>query len=129
MGSRRVDRFGAGYSVPVGKNVPDSATRYQVLFADVIFYSKDHVISANDLNQPKHHTPWAHQWKMEFNPDPTKQAAEVLFSCKKSSPRHPDLIFNETVVTRNNEQNHLGFVLESKLAFEKHLNAKLAHKG
>ena len=31
---------------------------------------------------------------MEFNPDPTKQATEVLFSCKKSSPNHPRLIFN-----------------------------------
>ena len=26
---------------------------------------------------------WAHEWKLEFNPDPTKQATEVLFSCKK----------------------------------------------
>ena len=33
---------------------------------------------------------WAHQWKMEFNPDSTKQATEVLFSCKKSSPNHPN---------------------------------------
>ena len=26
---------------------------------------------------------WAYQWKMAFNPDPTKQATEILFSCKK----------------------------------------------
>ena len=26
---------------------------------------------------------WAHKWKMEFNPDPTKQATEIIFSCKK----------------------------------------------
>ena len=26
---------------------------------------------------------WAHQWKLEFNPDFLKQAVEVLFSCKK----------------------------------------------
>ena len=50
----------------------------------------DHVISADHLNHDldKIHQ-WAHQWKMEFNPDPTKQATEVLFSCKKSSPNHP----------------------------------------
>ena len=27
---------------------------------------------------------WAYQWKMVFNPDPTKQANKVTFSCKKS---------------------------------------------
>ena len=27
---------------------------------------------------------WAYQWKMSFNPDPTKQATETLFSCKKT---------------------------------------------
>ena len=33
--------------------------------------------------------------EMEFNPDPSKQATEVLFSCEKSSPHHPQLIVNE----------------------------------
>ena len=48
---------------------------------------KDPVISADDLNYDldiKYQL--AHQWKMECNPDPTKQATEVLFSCKKVSP-------------------------------------------
>ena len=40
---------------------------------------------------------WAHQWKLEFNAGPTKQATEVLFSCKKSSPNHPQIMFNGTV--------------------------------
>ena len=31
---------------------------------------------------------WAHQWKLEFNTDPTKQATEVLFSVKKSKLVH-----------------------------------------
>ena len=43
------------------------------------------VLSADDLNHDLDIIfQWAHQWKMEFNPDPTKQATEVLFSCKKS---------------------------------------------
>ena len=48
---------------------------------------KDPVISANDLNHDLNiiHQ-WAYQWKLEFNPDPTKQATEVLFSCKKCRP-------------------------------------------
>ena len=62
---------------------------------------------------------------MEFNPDPTKQASEVLFSCKKSSPNHPQLIFNGTVVAKVNELKHFGFILDSNLSFEKHLNEKI----
>ena len=68
---------------------------------DTMLFSivKDPVISGDDLNHDLDiiHQ-WAHQWKMEFNPDPTKQATEVLFSCKKVSPNHPQLIFNGTVV-------------------------------
>ena len=41
---------------------------------------------------------WAFQWKMEFNPDPSKQATEVLSSCKKVNPSHPQLTFNGTVL-------------------------------
>ena len=68
---------------------------------------------------------WAHQWKMEFNPDPTKQASEVLFSCKKSSPNHPQLFFNGTVVSKVNDQKHLGLILDPGLSFVKHLNEKM----
>ena len=73
---------------------------------------------------------WVHQWKMEFNTDPTKQATEDLFSCKKSSPSHPSLIFNGTAVTNANanEQNRLGLILDSGLSFENHLAAKI-HRG
>ena len=52
---------------------------------------KDPAISADDLN---HDLDTIRQWKLEFNPDPTKQATEVLFSCKKSIPNHPQFIFN-----------------------------------
>ena len=62
---------------------------------------------------------------MEFNPDPTKQATEVLFSCKKVSPNHPQLIFNGTVVKKVNEQNHLCLILDSGLSFKKHLDEKI----
>ena len=87
---------------------------------------RDPEISANELNHDLEiiHK-WAHQWKLEFNPDPTKQANEVLFSCKKSIPNHPHIVLNGTVVAKMNEQKHLGFILDSKLSFEKHLNEKI----
>ena len=62
---------------------------------------------------------------MELNPDPSKRATEVLFSCKKSSPHHPQLIFNETVVAKVREHKHLGLILDSSLSFKKHLNEKI----
>ena len=60
-----------------------------------------------------------------FADDPNKQATEVLFSCKTSSPNHPHLMFNGTVVTKKNEEKHLGFILDSNLSFKKHINEKI----
>ena len=78
----------------------------------------DPVISADDLNYDLDIIyQWAHQWKMAFNPDPTKQATGVLFSVKKVSPNHPQLIFNGTVVKKVNEQKHLGLILDSGMSF------------
>ena len=95
---------------------------------DTMLFSivKDPVISANDLNHDLDKIyQWAHQWKMEFNPDPTKQATEVLFSCKLNSPNHPQLIFNGSAAAKANEQKHLGLILDSRLSFEKHLSEKI----
>ena len=95
---------------------------------DTMLFSlvKDPEISANDLNHDLDAIrQWADQWKLEFNPDPTKQATEVLFSCKISTPYHPQLTFNGTVVAKMKEQKHLGLTLNSGLSFEKHLNEKI----
>ena len=87
---------------------------------------KDPIISANELNHDLNIiNQWAYQWKMEFNPDPSKQATEVLFSCKKNRPNHPPLFFNGTIVPKVNEQKHLGLILDSKLSFERHVNEKI----
>ena len=87
---------------------------------------KDPILSAGDLNHDLDIIyQWAHQWKMEFNPDPTKQATEMLFSCKKSSTNHPELTFNGAAVVKASEQKHLGLILDPRLSFEKHLNEKI----
>ena len=93
-----------------------------------MFFSivRDPVISANDLNHDLDIIyQWAHQWKMEFNPDPTKQATEVLCSCEKNRPNHPQLILNGTAVVKVNEQKHLRLILEPDLTFEKQLSEKV----
>ena len=89
---------------------------------DTIPIVNDPILSASELNHDLNViNQWAYQWKMEFNPDPNKQATELLFSCKRNSPNHPSLFFNGTVVPKVNAQKHLGLILDSKLSFERHI--------
>ena len=63
---------------------------------------------------------WAFQWKMSCNPDPSKQAQEVIFSRKLKNVSHPPLVFNNANVSSCKSQKHLGILLDSKLTFEEH---------
>ena len=69
---------------------------------------------------------WTHQWKMSFNPDPTKMAKEVLFSRKKSKVTHHNLTFIGKVIHSSFFQKHLSLVLDSKLNFDLHLKEKIS---
>ena len=95
------------------------------LFADdTSLFATVHNIkkATNDLNNDLTKiTKWAFQWKMSFNPDISKQAHEVIFSCKRSVPSHPPLTFNNIPVARTNSQKHLGMQLDKKLNFEEQL--------
>ena len=64
---------------------------------------------------------WAWQWKMSFNPDPLKQATQVLFSRRQKMENHPDLTFNGVTVKGVPNQKHLGLVLDSSLKFNEHI--------
>ena len=77
---------------------------------DTMLYSivKDPLLSAADLNHDLEKiNQWAKQWKMAFNPDPNKQANEVLFSCKTKKVDHPPLFFNGFPVVQVKETKHL----------------------
>ena len=58
---------------------------------------------------------------MNFNPDPTKQAQEVIFSRKLENTNHPCLIFNHDTISLTESRKHLGIVLDSRLDFKGHL--------
>ena len=58
---------------------------------------------------------------MQLNPDPLKQAAQVIFSAKKVKPNHPPIYFNGKAVVAKTEQKHLGFILDEQLNFNAHL--------
>ena len=62
---------------------------------------------------------WAYQWRMSFNPDPSKPPIEIFFSTKHNPPVHPPLLFNGIMVKRVDEHKHkhkhLGLTLDKKL--------------
>ena len=64
---------------------------------------------------------WAFQWKMSFNPDPTKQAKEVIFLAKRQKQQHSPLIFNNHQIVADSSHKHLGPILDEKLTFAEHI--------
>ena len=95
---------------------------------DTMLFSivKDPKVTAMELNHDLNIIrQWAYQWKMEFNPDVTKQATEIIFSCKKNKPNHPQLTFNNNTVVEVKDQKHLGLTFTPNLSFSKHIHEKL----
>ena len=43
---------------------------------------------------------WAYDWIMSFNPDPQKQAVELIFSTKRSEVNHPEIRFNRVGLSK-----------------------------
>ena len=105
------------------------------LFADdtslfSVVYDKD--VSSKNLNDDLDSiSNWAFQWKMSFNPDPSKQAQEIIFSRKKELNNDSVLCFNELPVKQSNCQKHLGMQLDKSLNFNLHIQEKIgkANKG
>ena len=115
-------------------DLPENLISESKLFADdtSIFSVFDIKKSSEDLNRDLLTiNNWAFQWKMSFNPDPNKQATEVIFSRKRKLINHPTLYFNCASVASAPFQKHLGLFLDEKLTFGHHLNDKIskANKG
>ena len=64
---------------------------------------------------------WAFQWKMSFNPDPTKQAEQVIFSSKSIKAVHPPIYFSNSAVVTVPHHKHIGLVLDESLTFAEHI--------
>ena len=75
----------------------------------------------NDLNKV---SDWAYTWKMSFNPDPSKQAQEVVFSRKCTKENHPPIYFNDIPVTQTTDQKHIGLYLDEKHNYNTHIKEK-----
>ena len=63
------------------------------------------------------------QWKMKFNPHPTKQTKEMIFSRIKTVSIHQDVHLNNNPLNLVATHKHLGVILASKLSYEHHLQS------
>ena len=68
---------------------------------------------------------------MSFNPDPSKQGQEVIFSRKCTKEDHPPIYFNDIPVTQTTVQKQIGLYLDEKLIYNTHIKEKFSkvYKG
>ena len=78
----------------------------------------------NDLDKV---SDWAYTWKTSFNPDPSKQAQEVIFSRKCTKEDHPPIYINDIPVTQTTVQKYIGLYLDEKRNYNTH--KREAQKG
>ena len=103
---------------------PDNLTSNLKLFAvNTFLFSvfKDIVSSSINLNSDLHISisGWTFQGKMNFDPDPKKQAKKIIFS--QSLKNRVILAYFLTKKTQKNLQKCLGIILDTQLNFKEHL--------
>ena len=100
----------------------DDTSLFKVVYDEQVSSS----VLNNDLKTIKS---WAFQWKMQFNPDPKKQAVQIIFSRKRTKPDHPQIFFNDTAVSQLPKHTHLGLTLDSELTFTFHIQKAITKAG
>ena len=68
---------------------------------------------------------WSVKWKMIFNPDPTKPAEEVIFT-NRNSTLYETASYSGVDLMPAEYHKHLGFILDSKMNYIKHIDEKIA---
>ena len=66
---------------------------------------------------------WTFQWKMSFNPDPSKQAQEFIFTRKVKKVLHLLIFFNKKPVQQFSSQRHLSHILDTPFAFDERIRS------
>ena len=110
-------------------DLPDDLKCNPKLFADdvsliAVMYDNEKS-TENIITDLKLLHEWSVTWKMEFNPDITKPAEEILFTNRKSSNYDP-ITFENISIQSVDEHKHLGLILDCKLTFEHHIDEKIA---
>ena len=95
---------------------------------DTLFFTVVHDpnLAARDINHDLDQIAlWSHNWRMSFNPDPLKQAVELVFSKKKVNTNHPAILFNASPVSTVDQHKYLRIILDSKLSFSSRIQAAI----
>ena len=88
---------------------------------------RDPINTSQKLNNDLHKVSlWVYKLKMSFNPDPSKQAQEVIFSRKINELHHPPLFLNNSTIQQISSQKRLGIHLDEELTFKHHINEKIS---
>ena len=109
------------YLIYINDLSDDLSTNAKLFADDTSLFSvvRDINTSADHLNKDlRKINNWAFQWKISFNPDPSTQAQEVIFSRKHQKISHPSIYFNNNSIDSVSSQKHLGMILDIKLNFQ-----------
>ena len=58
---------------------------------------------------------------MSLNPDPSKQAKDVILSCNNKIINHCPINFNETAANQVSQQKHSALILDMSESSEDHI--------
>ena len=112
------------FLININDRSDDLSTNARLFADDTSLFSvvRDINTSAAHLNNDlRKISNWAFKWKMSFNPDPSKQAQEVIFSRKHQKISHPSIYFNNNPIESVSSQKHLGMILDTKSNFQEHI--------
>ena len=110
-------------------DLPDNLTCNPKLFADdvslnAVMHDKD--VSTQNLKDDLNRLlEWSTKWKMVFNPEPSKPAEEVIFT-NRNSTAYESVSYSGVDVMPVDYHKHLGFTLDSKMNFIKHIDSKIS---
>ena len=117
--------FGFSFFLVYINDLADDLSSNAKFFADDTYlFSVNHDVetSENEFNNDLYQiSKWPFQWKMSFNPDPSKQAQEIISSRKTKKSSHPSLHFDNSIVLQTSYQKDLGIFLDAQVTFEEHL--------
>ena len=109
-------------------DLPDNLNCNPKLFADdvslnAVMHNNDTCIEylKNSLNRLHE---WSIKWKMIFNPDLSKLVEEVIFT-NRNSISYPTISYSDVDVLPVDYHKHLGFVLDSKMNYIKHIEGRI----
>ena len=69
--------------------------------------------TANELNKDLTKiNSWAYQWKMSFNPDPSKHFQDVIFIPRSKKMTHSLLFFKNILLSQFSSHEYFSMILE-----------------